>query len=429
MTMGWKSYLFGDLIDVKHGWAFKSEYFSQEGSQIVLTPGNFFEEGGFKSRGAKDRYYLGDYPEEYLLKKGDVVVAMTEQGAGLLGSAAVVPGNDRYLHNQRLGRISVKDESLADLSFVYRLFNSEYVRMQISGSASGAKVRHTAPERIYRCKVKVPPIATQQKITRILSAYDDLVENNLKRIKLLEEMAQITYEQWFVRMKFPGYETIHIDPETGLPEGWRKMRLDEVCYLTMGQSPKSDYYNEEENGLPFHQGVKDYGFRFPQNRTWSTKGVRVAEKRDVLFSVRAPVGRLNVALETMIIGRGLASIRSKGEGQSFLFYQLQKIFFSEDMMGGGAIFNSVTKNDMGRIELLKPDKLTLFAYEDLASSIDRGIENLFKQNLALKEARDILLPRLMTGLIDVDKVKLPDETAIWKDRDITQESPRGKAWR
>lgn len=252
-------------------------------------------------------------------------------------------------------------------------------------------------------KVDVPPLPIQKKIADILSAYDDLIENNLKRIKLLEELAQITYEEWFVRLRFPGHESTPINPETNLPEGWAKTKLGEMCTLTMGQSPKSEFYNFEGKGLPFHQGVKDYGERFPTNACWCTSGSRYAERGDILFSVRAPVGRLNIALEKMILGRGLAAIRHKDNAQGFLYYLLKKQFFEEDMMGGGAIFNSVTKNDMHRIEVVAPSPSILNDFNQIVEATDRQIEILHCQNVRLREARDILLPRLMTGMIDVEQ--------------------------
>jgi type I restriction enzyme S subunit len=176
----------------------------------------------------------------------------------------------------------------------------------------------------------------------------------------------------------------------------------------MGQSPKSEFYNYEKNGLPFHQGVKDYGFRFPENTCWSTDGSRIAKAKDILFSVRAPVGRLNIAIEDIILGRGLSAIRHRNNSQSFLFYQLKQIFFQEDMLGGGAIFASVTKEDMLRIGLIKPDKRTESEFNQFGAAIDQNIENLHRQNQLLKEARDILLPRLMTGMIDVEQLDLPE---------------------
>jgi type I restriction enzyme S subunit len=204
--MSWREIVLGSAIHVKHGFAFKGELFADHGEYIVLTPGNFNEDGGFRIRPEKDRAYTGDIPEAFILRENDLIVAMTEQGAGLLGSAALVPQADRYLHNQRLGLVDQVDKSLLDKRFLYLLFNTHSVRAQISGSASGTKVRHTAPERIYRVQVRIPDINTQTSIAETVLAYDDLIENNRRRIALLEESARLLYHEWFVRLRFPGYE-------------------------------------------------------------------------------------------------------------------------------------------------------------------------------------------------------------------------------
>jgi type I restriction enzyme, S subunit len=115
----------GDAFRIKHGYAFKSEYFADNGEHLVLTPGNFNEEGGFRLRPGKDRYYTGEIPDDFVLDEGALIVAMTEQGPGLLGSSALVPNGAKYLHNQRLGLIHNLDESLIDKHFLYYLFNTE----------------------------------------------------------------------------------------------------------------------------------------------------------------------------------------------------------------------------------------------------------------------------------------------------------------
>jgi type I restriction enzyme S subunit len=197
-------------------------------------------------------------------------------------------------------------------------------------------------------------------------------------------------------------EQLPIDENTGLPVGWERKKLIEVAFLVMGQSPKSEYYNKERKGLPFHQGVSDYGYRFPINTCWSLQGNRYAEEGDILFSVRAPVGRLNMAKEKIILGRGLSAIRHKNNLTNGLFYQLQNIFFKDDMIGGGAIFNSVTKNDIERIPIICCDQNTEIKFDIVASNINKQIQQLSFQNLYLKESRDILLPKLMNGTIKVD---------------------------
>jgi type I restriction enzyme S subunit len=159
-----RSVKLGDLFTIKHGYAFKGEHFGTEGSHIVLTPGNFFDEGGFKKKGDKEKWYSGKIPGDYILSRGDLLVAMTEQAEGLLGSSAIVPEDNRYLHNQRLGLI--QNLKGVDKYFLYHIFNSQSVRQQIRASCSGVKVRHTSPSRIYEVKVDIPPSPRSGKSQR-----------------------------------------------------------------------------------------------------------------------------------------------------------------------------------------------------------------------------------------------------------------------
>lgn len=389
----------GEAFHIKHGYAFKSQFFSPRGEYVILTPGNFREEGGFRLRPEKDRFYVGDIPEGFVLREGDLIVAMTEQAPGLLGSSAIVPQAHRYLHNQRLGLVEDLDEELLDRKYLYYLFNTRLVRGQISGSASGTKVRHTSPERLSRVKVSVPSVPKQRVIASILSAYDDLIENNRRRIELLEQAARLLYREWFVHLRFPGHE--HVKISESVAEGWEKRRLGSTADITMGQSPKSIYYNEDGNGLPFHQGVKSFGFRFPKHQTFCTVNARMAEPGDILFSVRAPVGRINITLDRIVIGRGLAAIRSRFGQQSFLFYALKNVFFKEDLMGAGAIFPAITRKDLHEVEIPHPADHLVEMFLEQVQPLDRQVEILYRMSARLSHARDILLPRLMNGEIEI----------------------------
>jgi type I restriction enzyme S subunit len=142
----------------------------------------------------------------------------------------------------------------------------------------------------------------------------------------------------------------------GIPASWLVKKFGEIANFTMGQSPKSEFYNESGDGLPFHQGVGTYGDRFPQKVTYCSVNGRKARQGDILFSVRAPVGRLNIADSEMIIGRGLAAIRHKVGHNSYLFYLLKVTFANEDIIGNGAIFNSVGKDELAKFQILQPDE-------------------------------------------------------------------------
>jgi len=415
--MKWSQISLGEILHVKHGWAFKSESFSDTGEHIVLTPGNFYEEGGFKPRGDKDRFYSGDYPFEYLLSKDNLIVAMTEQGEGLLGSTALISEDNRYLHNQRLGLVTIKDNVDADLFFVYKLFNTQMVRQQISGSASGAKVKHTAPERIYKCKVHLPPIQIQQKIATILSAYDDLIENNLKRIKLLEEMAQITYEEWFVRLKFPGHETTPMDSETGLPVEWEKRKLQKFCEkITDGthESPK-----EVENGFKLVTGKHilngfidfETAYSISEEDHLNIKKRSGLNKGDILFSNIGTLGNIAVVTQDFEFScKNVVIFKYKNGYSNFLYTYLANENTKNKLSGqsAGVAQKFYSLKFIRNFDDFFPPNELIEEFDGMVKSYYELKYNLHSQNQLLKEARDILLPRLMTGMIDVEQLVLPE---------------------
>ena len=255
-------------------------------------------------------------------------------------------------------------------------------------------------------KVFCPPMHVQRKIAAILSTYDDLIENNTRRIKILEDMAQTLYQEWFVHFRFLGYENVLMveSPLGPIPQGWEVKQLDEMCHVLMGLSPKSEFYNKIGDGLPFHQGVTDFGERFPTDRVYCTVQKRIAEVGDILFSVRAPVGRINVGNKKIVIGRGLSAIRSKSGDQAFILQQLKDRFQEEDTMGSGTIFNAITKADLLGVPLLKPTQSIVAKFEEATEPISLELANLTTKNANLRQTRDLLLPKLISGEIDVSEI-------------------------
>ena len=253
-----------------------------------------------------------------------------------------------------------------------------------------------------------PPIETQRKIAAILLAYDDLIENNTRRVKILEEMAQTIYREWFVKFRFPGHEKVKmVDSELGkIPEGWAVKRLSDVCNIVMGQSPKSEFYNDIGDGLPFHQGVTNFGDRFPIDHIYCTVQNRIAEVGDILFSVRAPVGRINIVDKKIVIGRGLSAIRSRSGNQAFVFQQLKEQFKKEDTMGSGTIFKSVTKDDMYGLKIRVPQETLLKGFEELIAPLFAELKNLIARNVNLRHTRDLLLPKLISGEVDIESINI-----------------------
>ncbi len=293
------------------------------------------------------------------------------------------------------------------------LVSPHYKDHLLSISHGGATREALTKEKIEDFKIPLPPLLTQHKIATVLSTYDDLIENNLRRIKILEEMAQNFYREWFVKFRFPGHQnTRFVDSPLGkIPAGWEVTNLGESCYLIMGQSPKSEFYNNDGIGLPFHQGVTNFGDRFPSDRLYCTIEGRIAEAGDILFSVRAPVGRMNIADKKIVIGRGISAIRHKEGYQFLLWEQLRNRFTEVDTMGNGSIFASVTKSDMQGIELIFPPTSAMSDATFHLGPIHNEIDALTKKNTTLRQTRDLLLPKLISGEIDVSAldIAIPEE--------------------
>ena len=320
---------------------------------------------------------------------------------GTLGQVALIPEDgiaEQYVVSQSQMKLTV-DEAKADRLFLYYYFSSRDTVEKIISFTSSSGVPHINLSVLRSLEVPVPPLTMQRSIADILSSYDDLIENNRRRIALLEESARLLHQDWFVRLRFPGHE--HTRIVDGVPERWTKKPLGELAMIIMGQSPESKYYNEVGDGLPFHQGVTDFGDRFVSNRVYCSLEGRIAESGDILCSVRAPVGRLNLTLDKIVIGRGLAALRSRSENQSFLFQQLRTHFFKDDIIGSGAIFASVTRKEFEAQQILTPTPRLVRAYEEVSMPIDQQLRVLFLANQKLRAARDLLLPKLISGEIAV----------------------------
>ncbi|MBI2638665.1 restriction endonuclease subunit S [Candidatus Peregrinibacteria bacterium] len=294
---------------------------------------------------------------------------------------AIANNDPRYLY------YSVIDQSFTD-----------YLTKNAKGSAYPAIDSNI----IYDGDIFIPEkIEDQSRIASILSAYDDLIENNEKRIRALEEIAQLLYTEWFVKFKFPGHGKIKmVDSGTDygmIPEVWEVKRLGEIADLIMGQSPTSNHYNLNREGLPFHQGVADFGSKYPIDRVYSTAGNKYARKDDLLFSVRAPVGRMNIATKEIILGRGLSAIRHKNRKQSFLFLMFNQKFTAKDMIGNGAIYKSVNKAELENLKFVVPTKEIAEDFEAIVSLYFHDMERLTMENMILSNMRDLLIPQLVTG--------------------------------
>ncbi|MCB1829037.1 MAG: restriction endonuclease subunit S [Gammaproteobacteria bacterium] len=159
----WEVKELGDFFEIKHGYAFDGRFFEPTGNFILMTPGHFHEEGGFRDQGERTKYFTGEIPTDYLLDQDDLVVAMTEQKSGLLGSAAFVPESDLYLHNQRLGLIVNLDAKHLSKRFLFNVFNLPHLRVEVAKTSTGSKVKHTSPTKLRAVRVGIPPTLDEQE--------------------------------------------------------------------------------------------------------------------------------------------------------------------------------------------------------------------------------------------------------------------------
>ena len=293
----------------------------------------------------------------------------------------------------------VLNERLCYPRYIYYQLRSPYIGSWLQQISIGATMPSINTGLLSSLEVYLPPIEIQRRIADIFSVYDNLIENNRKQIKLLEEAAQRLYKEWFVDLRFPGYEDTPI--VDGVPKGWSKQTLSDIADVTMGQSPKSEFYNDKKEGLPFHQGVGSYGRRFVVDETYSTSFTKIADANSILFSVRAPVGRLNFTKNKIVIGRGLSAMNHKQGKQSYLFYLLKERFFKDDIVGNGSIFASISKNELLSQQFIIPTQELIEAFDNIATNIDEKIAILDSQISLLTQARDHLLPKLMNGEIEV----------------------------
>jgi type I restriction enzyme, S subunit len=411
-TSHWVEGKLGNLLQVKHGFAFLGEYFGSAGTHIVLTPGNFHDEGGFKEIAEKRKWYRGPIPADYVLSEGDVLVAMTEQAEGLLGSSATVPRSGIYLHNQRLGLIRIRDPQTADKRFLYYLFNSKPVRQQIRASASGTKIRHTAPSRIEDVRVSIPPLLSQRRIASILSAYDELIENSQRRIRILETMARTLYREWFVNFRFPGHEQFRRVPSAlgEIPEGWEAKTVGDLTeYLNRGLSPT---YSEDGPSIVINQKcIRDQrvAMRLARRQSKVIPTAKQVRFGDVLINstgvgTLGRVAQVYKDIDNCTVDSHVTIARAKEE-IDIDFFGCTLLSRQEEIerLGIGATGQTeLSRSAIAGLEVAVPRLKIQRAFSAQARPIRNMTVLLADQIENLVKTRDLLLPRLLSGHIRIE---------------------------
>ncbi|MCG8603434.1 restriction endonuclease subunit S [bacterium] len=394
----------------------KSDLYTETGVPVIRGT-NFSGSGSWKG----DWVYVSDDTADSMpncnVTAGDLVFPHR----GAIGEVGIIPNDDiaRYMMSTSLMKLTVSSK-IADPRYVYYYFRSPQGRAEILSFSSqvGTPGIGQPLTSLKSCRIPLPQVKEQKAIADILWVIDDKIELNRRMNETLEAMARALFKSWFVdfdpvRAKLDGRQPAYMDEGTaalfpdgfcddGVPIGWRKLDLKDEFSLTMGQSPPGETYNEEKDGLPFFQGRKDFGFRFPTNRIFCSAPNRIAEKGDTLVSVRAPVGAVNMAIERCCIGRGVAAVRHKSGSRSFTYYAVHNIGDQLQVHeAGGTVFGSITKRDFQQLEVVDPSSDLVEAFERKVWPLEEKIQMATYENQTLKSLRDLLLPRLMSGEVHV----------------------------
>ena len=282
---------------------------------------------------------------------------------------------------------------VSDAQFVYYLATSPEFRQVAIKSMVGSSGRQRVQQPVLEnLELVVPELPKQKRIGGFLAAIDDKIALNAKINDNLEQQAKALYQQMFIKNTSPD---------------WVEGSLRDIADITMGQSPSGSSYNEDGIGAIFFQGRAEFSFRFPTIRLYTTEPKRMACANDILMSVRAPVGDLNIAHTDCCIGRGLAAIHSKTNHPSFVLYTMFSLRKQLDVFNGeGTVFGSINRNSLNDMPILIPSDETIEEFERIVAPMDAAIRNNYDEICRLQAIRDTLLPRLMSGELDISELDI-----------------------
>ena len=329
-----------------------------------------------------------------------------------IGNCAIVPADFKCCLGQRLVLLRVNRE-ICSPEYLLAALLSDFVKTQIfQVEKSGSIVSNFNISDLG--DLIIPIIDRQESVASVSDTLNKKLLINKNICAELEAMVKTLYDYWFTQFDFPdengkpyrssGGEMVWNDQlKREIPMGWNVGQLSDIANIAMGQSPAGETYNENGNGMIFYQGCTDFGTRFPVPRVYTTAPTRFAKSGDILMSVRAPVGTLNVAIEDCSIGRGLAALSSKIGSQLYLWYTLagfKQLFNVLD--GNGTTFGSITKDTLYETKVIIPNPVLVKSFEEIVQPIEQKIRIIEEENRELAKLRDWLLPMLMNGQATVE---------------------------
>lgn len=352
--------------------------------------------GGTPSRKKPEYYEGGTIPWIKTMEIRDGYIYDSEEKiteSGLQNSSAKFVPKESVLiamYGATVGRVGyLKIDSTTNQAACALVVNSEITnpkwlyysilatRDSLIDKANGAAQQNISVSIVRNHQIKYIPLKEQERIAGILGSLDDKIEANTRLIQTLDSLGEAATRKYLKSVQ-------------------KTQKLNDIAHIVMGQSPKGETLNTEGSGVLFFQGKKDFGFRYPTPRTYTTAATRMAEPLDILFSVRAPIGALNRSVEACCVGRGLAAIRSSCGQENTLFYTLKtNPNLWEKFEGEGTIFSAINKKGLSELDIPFSETAISNGVEDFLTSVEQEIFSLEQENLQLAETRDALIKRLI----------------------------------
>ncbi|MBP5689069.1 MAG: restriction endonuclease subunit S [Muribaculaceae bacterium] len=403
----WRSYKLSDIADLSNGINFdKSAYTS--GVKLIGV-------ADFKDRIYPDYETLQEVDSKVVregdfLEKGDIVFVRSNGNKELVGRCLMINKDIPVTFSGFCIRLRLRDKHAFNPVFFNYLFKTQQFRKNMTGTAVGANIQNLSQSRLGNCVVEVPDGSVQRRIAEVLSRYDALIENYQRQIKLLEEAAQRLYKEWFVDLRFPGHQSTPII--NNIPQSWQKKKIADVCDTIGGGTPSTKNASYYEGGdikwvtptditqskslciLDTEKKITEEGL--------NNSSAKMLPPGTILMTSRASVGFFGICDFEVCTNQGFIScVPFKKEFQMYLLFNLRNRVDEIRGKAGGSTYLEISKRVFRELDIICPDTRVLLDFQERAHSILEMIRNNTVQIRNLSEARDRLLPKLMSAQIEV----------------------------
>ena len=418
-----KKYKLGDLLQVTRGASLSGEYYATQGNYIRLTCGNFdYRNNCFKENQSKDNiYYVGDFKEEFLLEKGDIITPLTEQAIGLLGSTARIPESGKYIQSQDIAKIDC-NENLLDKDFAFYLISSACVKQQLSAAAQQTKIRHTSPDKIKECTVWIPSLDIQKRIGRILTDIDNKIAINRQINDNLEAMAKQLYDYWFVQFDFPNEGDKPYKSSGGamvwneklkreIPQGWTAAKIKDVAQTYSGGTPtstNSEYYNGGDipwiNSGELNSPIITSTTNYITEEGLNNSSAKLYPQDTVLVALYgATAGKVSLLSFEACSNQAVCGVIPQNKIMTtYIRYYLSSLYEHFITLSSGSARDNISQDTIKNTILPIPQGKILKEFFDAVAPIISKIIANQKEMENITKQRDELLPLLMNGQATVN---------------------------